>query len=126
MTLIAANKEEAASYIHTRIDDIKIFSDGSGLKGKIGTAAIWPDTKDVLHFQLGSSRRHTVFEAELLGVLLALKLLDKYQTGKTVLIALDNQAAIQALTNNCSQPGQHILNTILNTIKALLNRQGAI
>jgi hypothetical protein len=54
MTFIAAsNKEEVASYICTKIDDIKIFS---GLKEKIGTVAIRPDTEDVLHFQLGSSR----------------------------------------------------------------------
>ena len=77
-TFIAKNKEEAASYIRTRTDDIKIFSDGSGFKEKIGAAAIRPDTQDVLYYQLGSSRWHTVFEAELVGILLALKLIDKY------------------------------------------------
>jgi hypothetical protein len=53
---IAANKEEATSYIQTRIDEVKIFSDGLGHKGKIGTAAIIPDTHDALQFQLGSIR----------------------------------------------------------------------
>jgi hypothetical protein len=79
-----------ASYIHTRIDDIQIYSDRSGFKGKVGIVAIIPAMQDVLQFQLGSTRWHTVFEAELVGILLALKLIDKYHRGKTVLIALDN------------------------------------
>jgi ribonuclease HI len=106
-----------------RIDNIKMYSDGSGFKGMIEAAAIRPNTCDILQFQLGTERWHTVFEAELVGVLLALKILDKSCVGKTVLIALDNQAAILALANNCSQPGQHILNSILNAIKALQNKR---
>jgi hypothetical protein len=42
---IAANKKEAASYIHTRIDNVKLFSDRLGYKGKIGTAVVIPDPR---------------------------------------------------------------------------------
>jgi hypothetical protein len=38
-THIATNKEEAASFICTRVDDIKIYSDSSSFKGMIGAAA---------------------------------------------------------------------------------------
>ena len=39
-THIAPDKEEAVKCIRTRIDDIQVFSDGSGLDACIGTAAV--------------------------------------------------------------------------------------
>lgn len=39
--------------------------------------------------------KHTVFEGVLVGILLAPTLLENQPHAKTVLIALDNQAAIQ-------------------------------
>jgi ribonuclease HI len=125
-THISESKEEAASYIRTRIDDTKIFSDGSGYKGKIGAAAVTLSTQDSLQYHLGSIRRHTVFEAELVGILLALQLAAKYRNTKTLLIALDNQAAIRALTNNRPQPGQHILSAILTSIRTLQNKRRSL
>jgi hypothetical protein len=122
----SADKIEAASNIHTQIDDIKIFTDGSSYKGKIGAVAIIPHTQDIFQDHLGSIRRCMVFKAELVGILLALKSADKFQNSKTFLIALDNQVAIQVLNNNKPQPGQHILNAILNTIHALQSKRRTI
>ena len=53
------------------------------------------------------------------GILLAVHLLREYPRTKTALIAVDNQAAIAALTNWPRQPGQHLVNEIHVALKAL-------
>ena len=113
-THIAPDKEEAAKCIRTRIDDVQVFSDGSGLDACIGTAAMvaHPHSGPHLQFSLGKITAHTVFESELVGILLAIHLLRRYSCARTALIALDNRAAIAALNNRPSQSGQHIVNAI--------------
>ena len=59
---------------------------------------------------LGKDMAHTVFESELVRLLLSLQLLCRYPNARMALIALDNQAA--ALTNRPSQLGQYIVNVI--------------
>jgi ribonuclease HI len=105
---------------------MKIFSDGSGYKGKIGAAAVMLSTQESLQYYLGSIRWHMVFEAELVGILLALQLAAKYHNTKTLLIALDNQVAIWVLANNRPQPGQYILSAILTTIRTLQNKRRSL
>ena len=83
------------------MDDIQIFSDGSGSKGNIGAAAVTLQDGPALRHRLGKDSKHTVFEGEIIGVILALSILE---THSAALIALDNQAVIQALQNNRSQP----------------------
>ena len=46
---------------------------------------------------LGTKDEHTVFEAELMGAIMAVKLL-KREKGQKFMIGLDNQAAIQTTT----------------------------
>jgi ribonuclease HI len=70
----------------------------------------------VLRFRLRKETKHTVFEGELVGILLALTLLGKHPTASTALITLDNQAAIQALQNDHAQPAQYLLDEIHTTI----------
>ena len=57
---------------------IQLYMDGSGLVGNMGAAAATykegRETK-VLHFHLGALTDHAVFEAEAVGILLALHLL---------------------------------------------------
>ena len=59
------------------------------------------------------------FESELVGLLLALQLLRRYPYARTALIALDNQAAIAALTNRPSQPGQYIVDAVHDQLRTL-------
>ena len=60
-----------------------------------------------------------VFKSEWVGLLLALQLLCRYQNARMALITLDNQAAIVALTNRPSQPGQYIVNVIHDQLHTL-------
>ena len=97
---IAANKKEALSAVHTRIDDIRVFTDGSGINDLIGAAAVTYDNDHSwsLSYGLGPISQHTVFEGELVGVILALELLRTVLADTTtVMIALDNQATISAV-----------------------------
>ena len=98
----------------TQMDEVQVFCDSSGLKGGIGAAAVvmTPPEGPHLQYLLGKDTAHTVFKSELVGILLALQLLHRYPSARMALIALDNQAAIVALTNRPSQPGQYIVNTI--------------
>jgi len=71
-THIAAEKDDATQCIRMRLDEVKVFADGSGLNGHVGAAAavISPSGGRHLQFQLGSDAMHTVFEGELTGILL--------------------------------------------------------
>jgi ribonuclease HI len=120
---IADSKPAAASRVRARMDDIQIYTDGSGYKGNIGAAAIIPETGAALRCKLGKETKHTVFEGELVGILLALTLLEKNPLASTALITLDNQAAIQALQNDHAQPAQYLLDEIHATILKMKRRR---
>jgi ribonuclease HI len=122
MANIADSKMNAASKVRTRIDDVHIYMDGSGYKGYIGAAAIIPRTGEALRFKLGKETRHTVFEGELVGIILTLTLLEKHPPAGTAMIALDNQATIQALQNNYTQPAQYLLDEIHTMIHRMKRR----
>ena len=90
-------------------------------KGGIGAATVvmTPPEGPHLQYLLGKDTAHTVFESELVGLLLALQLLRRYLNARTALIALDNQAAIAALTNRPSQLCQYIVNAIHDQLRTL-------
>ena len=55
-----------------------MYSDGSGIDGQVGEAAVLfrrNREPKVLRFHLGTATDHTVYEAELIGLMLALHLL---------------------------------------------------
>ncbi|KAG8870013.1 hypothetical protein FRB98_002007, partial [Tulasnella sp. 332] len=110
----AQSSENAIDIIQARTDDIKVFSDGSGLNGHIGAAAITTGpTNTTLRYYLGRDSAHTIFEAELVGILLALHIIAHCPPRtRSALIALDNQAAIEAVRDNRAQPGQQTIQEI--------------
>ena len=116
---IASSKLVAASTLRTRVDNIQINSDGSGYKGNIGAVAVTPQDRQALRYRLGKESKHTVFEGEITGVILALSLLEAHPAAKSALITLDNQAVIQALQNNRTQPAQHLLDYVYTLIRWL-------
>src|SRR6266481_3720181 len=124
-THIAASKDKAMSCIRMWLDEVQVFVDGSGMKGRIGAAVVVmsPPEGWYLQFQLGSEAAHTVFKGKLMGILLAVHLLHGYPRARMVLITMDNQAAIAALTNWERQPGQYLLNEIQAALKALWRTQ---
>ncbi|EIW74310.1 hypothetical protein CONPUDRAFT_67707, partial [Coniophora puteana RWD-64-598 SS2] len=77
-THIAKSRKEAVEEHAGRDRGVEVYTDGSGHGGRIGAAAVMVrvnGTTKVLRYHLGSDQRHTVFEAELVGILLAMELL---------------------------------------------------
>jgi len=70
---------EVASHLHTHLDDLSIYMDGMGIKRNTGaTAVAWPlDERHTMHLQhcLGKLTSHTVFEVELIGILLGIHII---------------------------------------------------
>ena len=101
------------------MEAVRIYTDGSAQEGKVGAAALMirqGEPNRTLHYHLGPSSKHTVHEAELVGILLGLHLIRTDKKGKTsYTTGIDNQAAICALNSVKASTGQHIANVILET-----------
>ena len=66
----------------------------------------------ILGYHLGPLTHHMMYEAEIIGVLLALQLIGKEQSGSMASVKLDNQAVIQALRSRQAKPGNSLLSLI--------------
>lgn len=77
---------------------LSIYTDGSGIEGEIGFAAVCPLTQQTCSVHMGSDTLSTVYAAELQGISLALQITQEYADGdgerKDIAIYTDNQAAI--------------------------------
>ena len=67
---------------------IKVYSDGSGIKGMGAAAVMYRDGTWVwsLQYCLGSLKEHNTYEAEAVSVVLSLKLIEKERGGTSVTI----------------------------------------
>lgn len=129
-TTISENKDEALKHAESTYADsqYKVYCDGSGHEGGIGAAAVLYKGDEVLStvkYHLGPTTHHTVYEAELVGIILALHLLTGRlcQLLNAVIIGLDNQAAIKALTNQTSKPSHYLLDQIHDASERLQQQQ---
>jgi ribonuclease HI len=90
---------------------IQIYTDGSGLDGKIGAAAVlYRNGRKIrsLRFHLGAETEHTVPEAEGLAMILALELLKGEKGVRKVSIAADNVGAITRSDDARAAPTQYL------------------
>ncbi|GBE90128.1 hypothetical protein SCP_1801520 [Sparassis crispa] len=100
---------------------ICVYSDGSDIDGGVGAAAVLyrrdRATPKILHFYLGKSTEHTVYEAEDVGLVLAIRLLHDEFIIYTALCAADNKAAIQATQLRRPAPSHYLLDMLHEDIK---------
>ena len=126
-TIIPESKEASKEADAQALQHIKIYTDGSAQEGKVGAAAILTkDGTEILkaHYHLGKAEDHTVFEAELVGLLLGIKLIERYNAGKLAYaIGVDNQAAIKALTSKINRPGHYLAAEVLREAERMKKRQ---
>ena len=113
---IATSKEASIIEDRNALDAVKIYSDGSAQEGKVGAAAVLTHPgkpNRILHFHLGTESEHTVPEAELVGILLALHLIHSEKKNASFAIGADNQASLEAFQTNLRNPAHNIAREIL-------------
>jgi ribonuclease HI len=124
---IPASKEDSIQEAANISEEIQVFADGSAHGGKVGAAAILSRTNHpdrVLHFYLGHESEHTVHEAELVGILLAMHLIHtEKRNNATCMIAVDNQAAMKAFDSELRKPGHHLAREALRIANQLQKRK---
>ena len=122
---IADTKDRAQEEDEQDRAEIQIYTDGSGLGGKIGASAVLyrgGQEKGQLRYCLGSARKHTVFEGECTGLVLGMELLRLERGVREVSLCVDSQAAILAAAGNKSVTGHYILDELHRQQQALTKK----
>ena len=126
---VSLNKGASKRADANAVEKIKVYLDGLAPDGKVGAAAILrregrPDRS--LQLYLGTMEQHTVYEAELVGMLMGLHLIkmERRSTVKCVL-NVDNQAALVAIRTEMTKLGQHLAANILQLVKQLHKSKGS-
>ena len=124
---ISEDRESSMREAANAEEEVQVFSDGSAMEGKVGAAAILlraGKPARALHFHLGSEDKHTVHEAELVGILLGLHLIStESKNGTTFALGSDNQAAIKAFQSNLRSPGHHLAREALCLAHQILHKK---
>jgi ribonuclease HI len=107
---------------------LQTYTDGSGINGQVGAAAVSPAIKKAMQLYMGDETISTIFAAELQGIRLALDItLAEWERGERrtkVTIYTDNQAAIRAVGDPVGRSGAYILGEIVNRVNRLQSQTG--
>ena len=125
---IPINKDTSKRVDANAVEQIKVYSDGSAHGGKVRAAAVLKRTGNpdrVLKFHLGTTEQHTVYEAELVGMILGLHLIKTEPRNKVkCALSVDNQAALSAIGSKMNKSGQHLAAAVLKLAKQLKKHGG--
>ncbi|KAE9389330.1 hypothetical protein BT96DRAFT_835032 [Gymnopus androsaceus JB14] len=105
-------KEDALKQIEEDDAEHQLFTDGSGIKGMVGSSAVlYKGGRRIssLQMQLGKETEHEVFKGESVGPSLGLELLKKERSVSTVSLWIDNTAAISATGSMASGPAHYLM-----------------
>ena len=125
---IADSKEDSIKEEAKDDSDIRIYTDGSGFEGNVGAAAVLyrkgaKEPEKVLCYHLGSLKKHTTFEGEAVGSMLAAWMLQgRPEVGwSKITNYTDSQAFIRATGARKSGPGQYLVMEYLSLTEAMNN-----
>ena len=125
---IANDGDSSITEVANMSEEIQIFTDGSALDGKVGTAVVLLKVgrpPHMLNLHLSSESKHTVHEAELIALLLEMHLLSMEAHGsRTAAIGCDNQAALKAFQSDLRSPGHHIARQFILLANKELKKKG--
>ena len=126
---IPSSKEESKRADANATEQIKVYSDGSAHDGKVGAAAVLQregKQDRTLKLHLGTMEQHTVYEAELVGMIMGLHLIKTEAKNKTkCVLNVDNQAALVAINSEMKKSGQHLAANVLQIAKQLKESRGS-
>jgi ribonuclease HI len=124
LAFIPGDKASAKAAALTINEPIVAYSDGSCINNGVGAAAEMYCNGTLTSsatFFLGPETEHTVFESELIGILMALGMILQTDTSTTsAVIGLDSQAAIRATFLHHSASASYILDHITQSIDDLI------
>jgi ribonuclease HI len=116
---IPKDKEASKHDDATAGEKVCIYTDSSAHNSQVGAAAILKQLgkqRRVLYYHLGTTEEHTVYKAELVGLLLGLQLIKTEQAGSVpIVLGVDNQAVIKAIQLELMHPRQHLAVMFLHT-----------
>jgi len=119
-TAKAKSREASIEFEKADTAEIKIFVDGSGIDGNTGAAVVLyrhgrPNPEKTLRYHLGDLTQHTNFEAEAVGLLMAMWMLrNQHIMGRLhVSIYIDSQALISSFSSRTPRSGQYLLEDII-------------
>lgn len=122
-TIKIHESREAAEREHNAITTapaapLAIYTDGSGINGKVGAAAVAPTLGTHRSAYLGLETAATVYAAELLGIPMALEIV-KGTSQLRVDVFTDNQSALESISDPGRQSGQYIITKIIQILETL-------
>lgn len=126
-TISIASDKDAAEKAHKALTenntkDLFIYTDGSGINGKVGAAAVSPNY--TVRRYLGPLTSFTVYSGELYGIMLAIGMaIYRIQPIEgRLIVCIDNQASIQAVQSPGASSGQYLVKLIVRQINHLRSR----
>jgi ribonuclease HI len=126
---VADSREDSIKQEKEDKAEFKAYSDGSGLNGGIGAAAVLYKAGrftpvSQLKVFLGTSSKHNTFEVEATGAILAVWLLNRCPetAGKKVTVYIDNQSILSSLVNPKATSGQHLVRHLIMQANNLVLR----
>ena len=127
---ISSNKKEAKQRHNEAVHDpntICIYTDGSGIDGQIGAAAVCQTTLETRKQYIDTESSHHVYAAELAAIKLAADIVQAApRTYTKSVIYTDSQPAIKATAKPGQQSGQLILTSVNDAFEALQHQQPGI
>ncbi|KAK9443888.1 uncharacterized protein VB005_02413 [Metarhizium brunneum] len=126
-TFIEESAEKAQERHQYSIDNepsaIHIYTDGSGINGHVGAAAVCTTTSQIKSAYMGDDAVSTVYAGELQGISLALQIAQEDRNRgnirNKVLIYTDNQAAIRSVAMPRGKSGSYLLHNITRRAQEL-------
>lgn len=123
-----ANDNEVSVTADTEgTEKARVYLDGSAQEGKVDAAAVLicpgKETRK-LHYHLGTTEHHTVFEAKLVGMILGLHLIKTQKKRTSYSLGVDNQAALTAAASPGNRSGHYLADLFLTAAFNLRKTNG--
>lgn len=119
---IALDDADEAIALHDSIleqEGLHIYTDGSGIKDKVGAAAVCIETSQAKAAYVGPFSKHTVYCGEVHALDLAIQLVAESGACLPVHIFTDNRGAVQSASNSLAKGGQQFFKQFHATIAEL-------